>query len=83
MYEPQDSPDSRSKQVTSNVGNNESTLQARLTDAQGLEVFTSEEASKLMAARSRYLRGKLNESSTEHKRLLFARWLHEHGKLAR
>ena len=82
MDEPQDSPDTRSKQATGNTGNKESTQEARLADAQGLEVFTSEEAAKLMAARSRYLRGELNESTTERKRLLFARWLYQHGKLA-
>ena len=82
MDEPQDSPDTRSKQATGNTGKNESTQEARLADAQGLEFFASEEAAKLAATRSRYLRGELNESATEHKRLLFARWLYEHGKLA-
>jgi hypothetical protein len=82
MYEPQNSPDTRSKQVTGNISNKESTQEARLADAQGLEVFTSDETAKLVAARGRYLRGELNESTSEHKWLLFARWLYEHGKLA-
>lgn len=82
MIEPQENPGTYSPQGRGNIGDEESAREARLTDGQGLEVFTTEEAARLVVAKSRYLRGELNESTAEHKRLLFARWLYQHGHLA-
>ena len=43
--------------------------------------FSVGEEAALRALRQRYERGDLNEISIEHKRLEFARWLVQHGRL--
>jgi len=56
-------------------------LETQVAIAQMFETFTGKEIAGLVEARERYLRGELNESSVDHKRLEFARWLYEHNKL--
>lgn len=50
--------------------------------ASHLEGFTPEVVRRLQAARDRYMAGKLNEGTADDKRLSFARWLYQHGKIA-
>jgi hypothetical protein len=59
----------------------ETELVAQARIAQILDTFTGKEIARLVEARTRYLKGDLNESCTEHKRLVFARWLYEHSKI--
>jgi hypothetical protein len=44
--------------------------------------FTELETARLVAARERYLSGKMNEWSSDYKRLKFARWLYEQGRIS-
>lgn len=43
--------------------------------------FTPDEAARLIAARERAHQGTLNEWTEDYKRLRFARWLYEQGRL--
>lgn len=43
--------------------------------------FSSQEADRIVALRRRYERGEFAHVSTAQKRLVFARWLVEHGRL--
>jgi hypothetical protein len=43
--------------------------------------FNPEETARLIAARSRAQEGSLNEWTDDFKRLRFARWLYEQGRL--
>ncbi|HEU5318962.1 MAG TPA: hypothetical protein VFX49_22825 [Chloroflexota bacterium] len=43
--------------------------------------FSAREGAALQSLRRRYVRGELNEISIEHRRLEFARWLVQHGRL--
>jgi hypothetical protein len=43
--------------------------------------FDPQEIARLIEERDRVARGELNEWTSEYKRLLFARWLYEHGQL--
>jgi hypothetical protein len=51
-------------------------------DAFILAGLAPQEVARLIETRSRYLAGALNEGTFDFKRLLFARWLYEHGKIA-
>jgi hypothetical protein len=44
--------------------------------------FTPREMADLLRVRSAFTRGRYSESTPEFKRLLFARWLVEHGRLS-
>jgi hypothetical protein len=46
-----------------------------------LDGFTQREIADLNKARERFLSGELNELSGDYKRLRFARWLYEHGRI--
>jgi hypothetical protein len=50
-------------------------------DAIILAGLAPQDIARLMEARSRYLAGALNEGTVDYKRLHFARWLYEHGRL--
>jgi len=43
--------------------------------------FTDEAIERLIIVRQRYQHGEYSEETDESKRLLFAKWLYEHGKL--
>jgi hypothetical protein len=44
--------------------------------------FTALETARLMAMRDRVLRGELNEYIMDYKRLRFALWLYERGRIS-
>lgn len=44
-------------------------------------LFTAEEASRLQELRERIEQGRMGELTQDYKRLMFARWLVQHGKL--
>jgi hypothetical protein len=44
--------------------------------------FSPQQAERLVALKLRYQRGEFRELTDAHKRLLFARWLFEHGRLS-
>ena len=46
-----------------------------------LDGFTPAEVTRLVATRSRATEGSLNEWTEDYKRLRFARWLYEQGKI--
>ncbi len=46
-----------------------------------LAEFNAQEAARLVEAHDRFLRGELNDWTSEYKRLCFVRWLYEHGQL--
>jgi hypothetical protein len=46
-----------------------------------LDQFTPEELARLEATRERLTAQALDEPTPEYKRLLFARWLYEHGHI--
>ena len=43
--------------------------------------FTPQEIARLISARDRFRRGELADWQTQPSRLLFARWLYEHGRI--
>ncbi len=43
--------------------------------------FTDETIGRLIAVRIRYQRGEYSDETEESRRLLFARWLYEHGRI--
>lgn len=49
--------------------------------ALAMEGFTPREAARLLAARTRAQSGELNEWTDDYKRLRFARWLYEQGRI--
>lgn len=79
-YEPRESPDDWPEPTT---GSTKRENETRPTGTQTLatDIFTPDEAMRLVAARGRYVRGELDECTDEHRRLLFSRWLYEHGKI--
>jgi hypothetical protein len=50
-------------------------------DSLKLEQFTHRELALLTQARDRFLSGELNECMDDYRRLCFARWLYERGKI--
>ncbi|MBI3978163.1 MAG: hypothetical protein HY331_08260 [Chloroflexi bacterium] len=50
---------------------------------QGQGDLTDEAIDRLRAARVAYQQGRFSEQTLESKRLLFARWLYEHGRIQR
>jgi hypothetical protein len=54
---------------------------ARLEEASLLEGFTTQEIASLVRVRQAVALGRFSETTQESKRLLFARWLAEHGRL--
>ena len=46
-----------------------------------LDLFSTDEATRLQELRERIEHGRVTELDQDHKRLLFARWLYEQGKL--
>jgi len=47
-----------------------------------LELFSPGEIARLISARDHFLNGDLNESPGDYKRIRFARWLYQHGKIS-
>ena len=58
-----------------------SVVSTRETGALNREGFTQQEIARLVSTRDRFQSGDLNEWTEDYKRLLFARWLYEHGQL--
>jgi hypothetical protein len=73
MFGMQDSPAGKANHKVSPAGQD-----SAVSD----QAFTEVETAKLVAARERYLSGKMNEWSDDYKRLKFARWLYEQGRIS-
>jgi len=54
-----------------------------ITEVRNLEHagFSGEEIASLLRVKALYQQGAYNEATTEYKRLAFARWLYEQGRL--
>jgi hypothetical protein len=54
-----------------------------ITEVRNLEHagFSGEEIASLLIVKALYQQGAYNEATTEYKRLAFARWLYEQGRL--
>jgi len=73
MFGMQDSPSGKVNSKASPAGQD-----STVSDQE----FTEVETARLVAARERYLSGKMNEWSNDYKRLKFARWLYEQGRIS-